>query len=102
MKKDRNCGGNMYPTYQMNGMMPMQGGMPMPYPMPGPMGNFPMIGANNMTSVNPLTQQQINTSDSMISQLQSQVDSLERRVNRLESMMQSDTKFSNTSNYQMM
>ena len=31
MKKDRNCGGNMYPTYQMNGMMPMQGGMPMPY-----------------------------------------------------------------------
>lgn len=102
MKKDRNCGGNMYPTYQMNGMMPMQGGIPMPYPMPGPMGNFPMMGANNMTSVNPLTQQQINTSDSMISQLQSQVDSLERRVNRLESMMQSDTKFSNTSNYQMM
>ena len=102
MKKDRNCGGNMYPTYQMNGMMPMQGGMPKPYPMPGPMGNFPMMGANNMTSVNPLTQQQINTSDSMISQLQTQVDSLERRVNRLESMMQSDTKFSNTSNYQMM
>ena len=33
MKKDRNCGGNMYPTYQMNGMMPVQGGMPMPYPM---------------------------------------------------------------------
>ena len=82
--------------------MPMQGGMPMPYPMPGPIGNFPMMGANNMTSVNPLTQQQINTSDSMISQLQTQVDSLERRVNRLESMMQSDTKFSNTSNYQMM
>lgn len=101
MKKDRNCGGHMYPTYQMNGMMPVQGGMPMPYPMPGPMGTYPMMN-QNMTSVNPLTQQQLNTNDSMINQLQTQVDSLERRVNRLEQMMQSDNKFSNTSNYQMM
>ena len=49
MKKDRNCGGNMYPNYQMNGMMPMQGGMPpMPYPapMPGPMNNYPMMGSD--------------------------------------------------------
>ena len=53
-------------------------------------------------SVNPLTQQQLNTNDSMLNQLQSQVDSLERRVNRLEQMIQNDNKFSNTSNYQMM
>ena len=78
--------------------MPMQGGMPMPYPMPGPMGTYPIMNQ----SVNPLTQQQLNTNDSMLNQLQSQVDSLERRVNRLEQMIQNDNKFSNTSNYQMM
>lgn len=97
MKKDRNCGVNpIVPNYQMNGMMPTMQGMPMPYPMPGPM-NYSM-----MNSVNPLTQQQINTSDSMIGQLKQQVDSLERRVNRLEQMLQSENKYTNTSNYQMM
>lgn len=93
MKKDRNCGGNMYPNYQMNGMMPMQGGMPpMPYPapMPGPMNNYPMMGM-----------QQFNSNDNTINQLQNQIDSLERRVNRLEQMLQND-KFTNSPNYQMM
>ena len=58
--------------------------------MPGPINNYPMMGM-----------QQFNSNDNTINQLQNQVDSLERRVNRLEQMLQND-KFTNSPNYQMM
>lgn len=123
MKKDRNCGcgGNMGPVPYPGGYQPMpiaggmpynQGGvppMPMPAPMPGPMNGGCQMPGSVMTgipttgSVNPLTQQQINTNDSMIAQLQNQVDSLERRVNRLEQSMNNDkSSYLNSTNFQMM
>ena len=107
MKKDRNCGGNitpypMYPAYpgmMMNqGMMP-QGIMPMP--------NMPMnTMAPNTFNTTPSYMTQMSTSSGSIEQqlsnLTNQVNSLERRIMSLESLVGSPTSKYNNSNYQVM
>ena len=89
MKKDRNCGGNasVYPTYP--GMMP--GAMPNPN-----MNYSPNYGTGNY-----------GTTDD-ISRLKEQVQMLDRRVSRLENMLNdsknmsyNNSKFSDT-NYHIM
>ena len=111
MKKERNCGcgGNqtpypVYPTYP--GMMPMNQGMGM-YPMAGqgmPMNQGLMsnqIGMpNNITMPTSLN----NNIGTDYSTLTNQVNNLERRVSRLESMMNSSSNMTpkySESNYYM-
>jgi len=106
MKKDRNCGGNsmpypVYPSYP--GMMMNQGMIP-PGVMPIP--SIPMnTMAPNTFNTNPNYMMQTNTSSSIeqqLSNLTSQVNSLERRIISLESLVGSPTSKYNNSNYQVM
>lgn len=87
MKKNRNCGGTMYPMY--NPSMPMMG---IPAPIMGPQ---------------PYTQSNINTYNNMEEQMnniQQQINSLENRVSKLESKTTNNnyTNKYNDSNYYML
>ncbi len=82
MKKDRNCGGNM-PIYNM-GQFPVMPLMPIP--------NTPY---QNMNYQN-MNYQTDNQSDIM-----TRISNLEKRVNTLEGIINSNNSY-NTSNYQMM
>ena len=99
MKKDRNCGMNVYPQ-----MMPSYGGMVMPgqmIPMPGAIsGGIP--GAVSSMPYTTNTQNNYGTNDS--SSLSSQITSLEQRVRRLEGIVNGSNYSTNynSSNYQMM
>lgn len=83
MKKDRNC--NMYPTYPMPYMPPMNQGM-MPY-----MGMMPTMPTGNM----------MNSTTTDYNSISSQLNSLERRVSNLEAIVGNNTNYNN-STYQMM
>ena len=89
MKKDRNCGMNVYPQ-----MMPNYGGMIMPGQM------IPMPGINNSIPYN-MTTQNYETSNSSLS---NQITSLEQRVRKLENIVNGSNYSANynSSNYQMM
>lgn len=100
MKKDRNCGANMYPIYPMAtpqmivpgiapGMMPQQ-------IMPNQMN--PVMP--NQTSQN--TQQIYSTGsiEQQVNNMANQLSNLERRVSTLEGLV-GNTSY-NTSNFQMM
>ena len=96
MKKDRNCGcdGNypIYPAYQPNfGMMP-QGMMGMPMNQMQPMMNNQNYGipTGNSSSI-----------EQQLANMNSQINSLERRISNLESLVGNPTKYNN-SNYQVM
>jgi len=95
MKKDRNCGGGMpypiYPTYQ--GVMPIQN-MPMNNMIPNAFNTMPgyMPEMNNMSG----------NIEQQLSNLTSQVNSLERRIISLEALVGSPTSKYNNSNYQVM
>ena len=100
MKKDRNCGGNypIYPAYQMPNMMP---GIPMNIP-----NGIPNMNDYSMNSMVPYNNQSFNQNpnniyDQQLSNLSSQINSLERRVSNLESLVGNGNKY-NTSNYQML
>ncbi len=103
MKKDRNCGG--YPIYPQ--MIPSFGGMVMPDQMITMPGNnvmgYPNNGMMNVPGGSTTTLQN-NYGSSDLSNLTSQVSSLEQRVSRLENLVNNGTYSSNynTSNYQMM
>ena len=107
MKKDRNCGcgGNqapypVYPTYP--GMMPMNQGMPMMN-----QGVMPIMNQGMPNNIMMPTVPNTNTMTSMNSDyttLSNQVNNLERRVSRLESMINSSSNITpkyNDSNYYM-
>lgn len=95
MKKDRNCGGMMYPQ-----MVPNFGGVMMPG------GAVPYGGDMNMGNMMNIpggfSSQNYNSPD--LNNLMNQVNSLEQRVSRLEGTI-NNSSFSNnynSSNYQMM
>lgn len=121
MKKDRNCAAGTPTPYPMPvGQMgyPIQGGPmmagPVPmgqpgmYPMnPVPMGTMPMntsMGNPNMTNITTTPScsgnDGINANQAVtaIEQLQAQINNLDRRVSRIESMMQDTKSGSFTSN----
>lgn len=85
MKKDRNCGGaTPYPVYPNYTGMPMGGpmqsynvAMPIPGPMPAPM---PMGNMQNYTTTTYSNNDEIN-------RMKEQIQNLDRRVSRLESMV---------------
>ena len=88
MKKNRNCGMPMYPTYTQ--MMPMMGIQPPTSPMP--IFNPTQTMTNTYNNV----EQQINN-------IQEQLNSLENRVSKLES--KNTTTYNNKyndSNYYML
>lgn len=121
MKKDRNCGGAtpypVYPTYPS--VMPMMNqGMGMMQPGMNPMmnqGMMPMTGQNMMSNQgigmpNNIVMPTVPSSNTMsgmnsdYSTLSNQVNNLERRVSRLESMMNSSNNMTpkySESNYYM-
>lgn len=78
MKKDRDCGNNMYPVY------------PMPY-----MGPNMMMGMNM-----PMDNYNTNNYSMMDNSLANQIKALEKRVSNLEAIV-SNTNYNN-STYQMM
>lgn len=110
MKKDRNCGANMYPVYpmanpqmivpgvapgMMNQMMPQQ---VMPNQMMIPTNQYsgqmmPNIQSNQTYTSGSLEQQ--------VNNMANQVNNLERRVSSLEGLVGGNTNY-NTSNFQMM
>lgn len=91
MKKDRNCGCN-YPNYQNFPMQNMMPGIPtMPDMMPYNMNMGMNYGQTNYNS---------NNIEQQIALLNSQLGSLERRVNNLENII-GNNKYNN-SNYQML
>lgn len=104
MKKDRNCGGGgmpypVYPGMMNQGMMPMNPGiMPIPNMQMNPMT------PNAFNTNNYMTQPEIynNSLEQQVSNLTSQVNSLERRIISLESLVGSPTSKYNNSNYQVM
>ena len=99
MKKDRNCGMGVYP-----GMMPDYGGMIMPggvIPMPGVM-NYPNSNFGNIPNGSTTTLNNYGSQD--LSSITNQINTLEKRVSRLESLVNNGSYSSNynSSNYQMM
>lgn len=86
MKKDRNC--NMYPTYPMPYMGPMNQGMMIPNMNMGPMVNQNMMSGYSTNSPD-------------YNSLSNQINSLERRVSNLENIVGSNQNYNN-STYQMM
>ena len=75
---------------------------PMPnFPTP-PMPNFPTPFQPNPGIPTPIPVE-VNTLENQVARLQQQVDSLDRRVSRLEGMMgPQPTQYPNTNNFQMM
>lgn len=93
MKKDRNCGceGNypVYPTYP--GMIPQcMMGMPMNQMQPMMTNQNYGIPTGNSSSI-----------EQQLANMNSQINSLERRISNLESLVGNPTKYNN-SNYQVM
>ena len=92
-KQDRNCGMTPYPVY---GNYPnMMGGTIGPIPgsvIPMPMYNTPI---NNVTSTQ---------TNSMYDSIQDQINMLDKRITKLESMMNSSTTYNSFSetNYHVM
>lgn len=102
MKKERNCGGNampypVYPSYP--GMMMNQGMMPGALQMPMNTINPNTFGSNQNYMIQP---NMSNSIEQQLSNLTSQVNSLERRIISLESLVGSPTSKYNNSNYQIM
>ena len=93
MKKERNCGMTGYPIYpNYPAMMPNQGMNPMMMPNPGI--NPMMMPNQGMSSpVVPNIDIINNNQDDDLSSMQRQINSLDRRVSRLESMMDSNNSF---------
>lgn len=92
MKKDRNCGANMYPVYPMPQMMPQQ--MMQPQMMQNQMMPQQMVmPQNNQTYISGSLDQQVNS-------MANQLNNLERRVSTLEGLV--GTNNYNNSNFQMM
>lgn len=118
MKKDRNCGANMYPTYptampqmvvpgvapgMMNQMMPQQI-MPNQMMMPSQYSGQMMMPNNQYSTQMMPNQSQTYTSGSLeqqVNNMANQVNNLERRVSSLEGLVGGNTNY-NTSNFQMM
>lgn len=95
MKKDRNCGATPYPIYNNYQAMPT---MPIPNMM-GPMPNTMMAPMYTQ----PISQMQSNTSD--YTNLENQINMLDRRVTKLETMINSTSTYNNNfndSNYHVM
>lgn len=113
MKKDRNYNMGSYPVYpSYPGMMPVAPqGAPMMPMNPGvtPMspGMMPNAGISNQISMptapNPgMMNQNMGNSDSQLTAIKSQLNSLERRVSHLEGMVNSGSNVTpkyNESNY---
>ena len=102
MKKERNCGGNaipypVYPSYP--GMMMNQGMMPNVLQMPMNTINPNAFSSNQNYMMQP---NMSNSIEQQLSNLTSQVNSLERRIISLESLIGSPTSKYNNSNYQVM
>lgn len=107
MKKDRNCGANMYPVYTMaNPQMIVPGVAPgmMNQMMPQQvMPNQMMIPTNQYSGQMYTQPNQSYTSGSLeqqVNNMANQVNNLERRVSSLEGLV-GGTNY-NTSNFQMM
>ena len=100
MKKDRNCGMTPYPVYSGYQTMPA---MPIPNmmaPMPGAM--MPQMPTYQMDTTMTTTNQAQNSS---IDGLQNQINMLDRRITKLESMVNSTSTFNTNfsdSNYHVM
>ena len=97
MKKERDCGcgGNypVYPAYQPNfpGMMPQaMMGMPINQMQPIMPNQSYGIPTGNSTNI-----------EQQLANMNSQINSLERRISNLESLVGNPTKYNN-SNYQVM
>ena len=99
MKKERNCGGNAYPVY------PAYNNMPIMNQVYNPMmtqGMTPMMGQGMPNNIMMPTSMNNTSMGNDYSSLATQVNSLERRVSRLESMVGSNTNMTpkyNESNY---
>jgi hypothetical protein len=88
VKKDRNCGANMYPIYPMATPQMMVPGIP------GMMQAMPNQVMNTQTTyASGSLEQQVNN-------MANQISNLERRVSNLEGLV-GNTSY-NTSNFQMM
>ena len=93
MKKNRNCGMNMYPAYTQ--AMPMMGMQP-PFPGPIPMMNTAAQQYQNYNNA-------YNNVESQMNNIQEQINSLENRVAKLEA--KNSTTYNNKyndSNYYML
>ena len=106
LKKERNCGcgGNQtpYPVYPAYGMMPMQGIGNQGMPMQGMMNQGIGMPNNIMMPTVPNNNNILMNND--YSSLANQVNNLERRVSRLESMMNPNNNMTpkySESNYYM-
>lgn len=91
MKKSRNCGGTMYPTFSQ--AMPIMG---VPAPMMSPQTYSPSYAQTYTNTYNNMEQQMNN--------MQQQINSLENRVSKLESKS-TTTNYTNKysdSNYYML
>ena len=94
MKKNRNCGGTMYPTFSQ--AVPMMG---MPGPMMTPQTISPSYPSYAQTYTNTY-----NNVESQMNNIQQQINSLENRVSKLESK-NTTTNYTNKysdSNYYML
>lgn len=91
MKKNRNCGGPMYPMY--NQTVPIMG---IPSPIMNPQPYTPSYTQTNMNTYNNMEEQMNN--------MQQQINSLENRVSKLESKNSTNnyTNKYNDSNYYML
>ena len=87
MKKNRNCGGTMYPSYSQS--MPIMG-VPAPIMAPQP---FTQTQPYTQTYSNPSYTQTYNNVEQQINNMQQQINSLENRIY--------DNKYSD-SNYYML
>lgn len=103
MKKNRNCGGSMYPSYSQS--MPIMG---VPAPIMAPQ---PFTQPQTLVQSQPYTPSYSNTTytqtynnvEQQINNMQQQINSLENRVSKLES--KSTTTYNNKysdSNYYML
>ena len=107
MKKERNCGcgGNQYPVYpQYPAVMPINQGMMNPNMMYNQ--GYPMVnqGIGMPNNIAMPTSPSINNMNTDYSTLANQVNNLERRVSRLESMINSNNTMTpkySESNYYM-
>lgn len=91
MKKNRNCGGQMYPVF--NQAVPMMG---IPTPMMNPQPYSPSYSQTSINTYNNMEEQMNN--------IQQQINSLENRISKLESKTTTNnyTNKYNDSNYYML
>ena len=99
MKKNRNCGGTMYPNFSQ--AMPIMG---VPAPMMPPQAYAQPYSAPTASSYAQTYNQSYNNVEQQINNMQQQINSLENRVAKLESKSNTTTynnKYSD-SNYYML